>query len=60
MSSDFRCQHFVAVSGNRAGKVPVVHDVLSHEQKNYPTTALAKNCIEFEFQTDQNYYVDSR
>ena len=51
----------MAVSGNLGGKVPVVDDVLSsHEQETYPTTSLDKNCIEFEFQTDRNYYVDLR
>ena len=61
MSSNFRYQPFVAVSGNLGGKVPVVDDVLSsHEQKIYPTTSLDENCIEFEFQTDRNYYVDLR
>ena len=61
MSSNFRYQPFVAVSGNPGGKVPVVDDVLlSHEQVIYPTTSLDENCIEFEFQTDRNYYVDLR
>ena len=61
MSSNFRYQHFVAVSENPGGKVPVVDDVLlSHEQVIYPTTSLDENCIEFEFQTDRNYYVDLR
>ena len=61
MSSNFRYQPFVAVSGNLGGKVPVVDDVLlSHEQEIYPTTSLDGNCIEFEFQTDRNYYVDLR
>ena len=61
MSSDFRYQPFVAVSGNVGGKVPVVDDVLSsYEQEIYPTTSLDENCIEFEFQTDQNHYVDLR
>ena len=32
----------------------------SHEQEIYPTTSLDENCIEFEFQTDWNYYVDLR
>ena len=59
MSCIFRYQPFVAVSGNLGGKV--VDDVLSsHEQEIYPTTSLDENCIEFEFQTDQNYYVDLR
>ena len=51
----------MAVSGNLGGKVPVVDDVLSsHEQQIYPTTSLIENSIEFEFQTDRNYYVDLR
>ena len=59
--SSFRYQPFVAVSGNLGGKVPVVDDVSSsHEQEFYPITSLDENCIEFEFQTDRNYYVDLR
>ena len=54
----FRYQPFVAVSGNLGGKVPIVDDVLSsHDQEIYPTTSLEKNSIEFEFQTDRNFYV---
>ena len=61
MSSNFRYQLLVAVSGNLGGKVPVVDDVLSsHEQEIYPTTSLDENCIELEIQTDQNYYVGLR
>ena len=61
MSSNFRYQAFVAVSGNLGGKVPVVDDVLSsHEQEIYPTTSLDENCIELELQTDRNYNVDLR
>ena len=61
MSSNFRYQSFVAFSGYFGGKVPVVDDVLSsHEQEIYPTTSLDENCIEFEFQTYRNYYVDLR
>ena len=61
MSSHFRYQPFVAVSGNLGGKVPVVDDVLSsHEQEISPTNSLDENCIEFEFQTGRNYYVDLR
>ena len=42
-------------------KIPVTDDVLSsHGQEIYPTTSLDENCIEFEFQTDRNYYVDLR
>ena len=32
----------------------------SHEQEIYHTTSLDGNCIEFEIQTDRNYYVDLR
>ena len=61
MSSDFRYQPFVAGSGNLGGKVPVIDDVLSSlEQEIYPTTSLDENCIEFEIQTDRNYYIDLR
>ena len=56
-----RYQPFVAVSGNLGGKVPFVDDVPSSlEQETYRTTSLDENCIEFEFQTDRNYYVDLR
>ena len=49
----------MAVSGNLGGEVRVVDDVLSsHEQEIYPATSFDENCIEFEFQTDRNYYVD--
>ena len=58
MSNNFRYPPFVAVSGILGGKVPVVDDVLSHEQEIYPTTSLDENCMEFEFQTDWNYHVD--
>ena len=61
MSSNFRYQPFAAVSGNLGGKVPALDDVLSsHEQEIYPTTSLDRNCKEFEFQTDRNFYVDFR
>ena len=61
ISTNFRYQPFVAVSGNRGRKVPVVDDALSsHEQEIYPSTSLDENCIEFEFQTGRNYYVDLR
>ena len=61
MSINFRYQPFVAVSGNLGGKDPVVGDLFSsQEQKIYPTTSLNENCIDFEFQTDWNYYVDLR
>ena len=59
--NNFRYQPYVAVSGNLVGKVPVVDDVSSsHEQQIYCTTSLDENSIEFEFQTDRNYYVDLR
>ena len=61
MSSSFRYQSFVANSGNAGRKIPVVDDVLSSpEQEIYPTISLDENCIEFEFQTDRNYYADLR
>ena len=61
MSNNFRYQLFVAMSGSLGGKVPVVDEVLtSHKQEIYPTTSLDENCIEFEFQTDRNYYIDLR
>ena len=34
--------------------------LLSQEKEIHPTTSLDDNCIEFEFQTDRNYYVDLR
>ena len=59
--NNFWYQPYVAVSVNLGGKVPVVDDVLSsHGQQIYPTTSLDENSIEFEFQTDRNYYVDLR
>ena len=58
-NNNFRNQTFVPVSGNVGGKVPIVDDVLSsHDQEIYPITSLNGNCIEFEFQTDRNFYVD--
>ena len=61
MSIISRYQLFVAVSGNFGGKVPIVDDALSsNEQEIYPTTSPDENCIEFEFQTDRNSYVDFR
>ena len=51
----------MAVSGNLGGKVSIVDDVLSsNEQEIYPTTSLDENCIECDFQTYRNYYVDLR
>ena len=61
MSSNFRYQPLVAVSRNLGEKAPIFGDVLSsYEQEIYRTTSLDENCIEFEFQTDWNYYVDLR
>ena len=61
MSSNFRYRLFVVVSGNLGGKDPIVDDVLSfHEQESYLFTSHDENCIEFEFQTDRNYYIDLR
>ena len=60
-NNNYRYQTFVAVSGNLGGKVPILGNVLSsHEQEIYRTTSLDENCIEFEFQTARNYYVDLR
>ena len=51
----------MAVSGILGGKVSVLNIVLSpHGQEIYPTTSLDENCIEFEIQTDRNYYVNLR
>ena len=59
--NNFRYQHFVAVSGNPGGKVPVVNAVLSsHEQEFYPASSLDENSIEFEVQTDRKIYVGLR
>ena len=58
---NFLYQTFVAVSGNPSVEVPVADDVLSsHEEEVYPTTSPDENCLEFEFQTDRNLYVDLR
>ena len=59
MSSNFRYQPFLAVSGDLGGKIAVVV-LSSHQQEIYPTTSLDENCIEFEDQTDRKYYVDLR
>ena len=61
MSSNIPYQFFAAVSGNVGEKVPVVDDVLlSHEQEICFTTSVDRSCMDFEFQTDRNYYVDVR
>ena len=60
-NNNFRYQPFVAVSGTLEGKIPIADNILSlREQKIYPTTSLDENCIEFDFQTDRNQYVDLR
>ena len=59
-SSNFRYQPFVAVTGNLAGKVPVVEVVLLSREQEIYTTSLDEIGIEFEFQTCLNYYVDLR
>ena len=60
-NNNFRYQPFAAVSGNLEDKVRIVDDVQSsHERETYPTTSLNENCIEFEFQTGRNYYIDLR
>ena len=59
--NNFRYQTFVAESGNLGGKVPIVDTVLSwHEQEIYSTTSPDEICIEFQIQTNRNYYVDLR
>ena len=61
MLGNFRYQPIVAVFGKLGGQVPVVDGVLSsYEQEIYSTTSLDESCIEFEFQTDRNCYVDLR
>ena len=60
MTSQSSRQHFfVAVLGDLGGKGAFVGDVLSsHEQQIYPAILLDENSIEFECQTDCNYYDD--
>ena len=59
MSVIFRYQPFVAVFGNLGGKVPVVDDVSSSQERVvYPTTSLNGNCIEFAFQIDGKFNID--
>ena len=56
MSINFRIRPFF---GNfwKTRKVPVIDDILLfHEQEKHPTTSFDENCIDFEFQTDRNYY----
>ena len=60
-NNNFWYQPFEAVSGNLAGKVPIVDNFLSlHEQEFFPATSFDENCIKFDFQTDRNFYVDLR
>ena len=52
---------FVVISGNFGGEVSVNDDVLlSHEREVYPTALFDENCVQFDCQTDLNYYADSR
>ena len=61
MSNNFWYLPFAAVSGSFVWKIPVVGDVLSsHEQRISPNTFLDRNCNEFEFRTNRNYYVGLR
>ena len=49
----------MTVSENHGGKVRAVDDVLSSPKQEYfSNTSLDENCIEFEVQTDRNYYFD--
>ena len=49
------------MSGKLGWIVLFVDNVLSsHEQEINPNTSFDESCIEFEFQTDRNYYVDLR
>ena len=58
-SSSLRYQPFVTVFANLGGKLSVFEQILSsHKQKNYRTTSLDEDGMEFEFQTDRNDYVD--
>ena len=51
----------MAVSEKLGRKNPIVDDVLSsQEQGKQPSIPLDESCIEFEFQTDRNFYVDLR
>ena len=50
----------MAVSGNLAGKIQVVDNVLLSREQICATTVPDEKCIEFECQTDWNYYVGLR
>ena len=61
MSSNFRYQISIAASWNVGGRVLVVDEVVpTHEKEICAAPLLDKICIEFEIQTDQNYYADLR
>ena len=61
ISKSFQYEFSLAVFGKLVCKIPIVNGVLSsHELEIYITTSIDENCIEFEFQRDQNYYVDLR
>ena len=61
VKQQFSVQTFCGIVWRSCRKVPIVDDVASsREQEIYPTTSLDENCIEFEFRTDRNYYVDLR
>ena len=49
------------LSGKLRKKVAAFDNIWSsHEEEVYPNTSLDENCIELDFQTDQNYYLDLR
>ena len=59
LSNNSRYQTFVTVSVNLRRKVPVADEVLSsRKQEIFSTISFHRNCLEFEFQTDRNYYID--
>ena len=61
MANTFRCQTFVAFSGNLGWKVPVIDNVLSYnEQEYYANTSHYEKCLEIKFEIDRNFYVDLR
>ena len=52
---------FVAVFGKLGGKILVVDNFFSSDEKWFhPTASFDENCIECEVQRDRNYYVDLR
>ena len=61
MSSNFRYQISLAASWNIGGRVLLVDEVVpTHEKEICSATSFDKKCIEFEVQTDRNYYADLR